>query len=617
MTDELSKSTELGESPTSFEPLTESKTDIARDLVPVVEDAQALARSLGLDPHPVKYWIIDQDEMNELIAYDGFQTRYPHWRWGMKYEQQRKKSQYLGGKAFEIVNNDNPAHAFLQKSNTMADQKAVITHVEAHADFFKNNQWFSDNPDAAEMLAAHADKIESIIEDAEVSREEVEEWIDHVLCIENTINQSVDVDEALDAVGDHSKDVDKKIAELEEKIDSLGLREEIEEDRFDEEWMRDQVEDELPTTGAKDVLAFIQKHGKQYDEERERAVDMEDWQQQIIAMLRREAYYFAPQRMTKVMNEGWAAYWESVMMGNEAFADESEIIDYANHQSAVLNSPGFNPYSLGKKLWEYIENTTNRQEVVDKLLRVDGISSETFHDAVDFDHLYTLLHHPDSDDIVKRNFSLTRRPNRSFLQRISQDELKEMSRFVLDDARYDSIEEAVEDVDYEAGWRRMREIRESHNDITFIDAFLTQEFVDENNYFTYEYSLEIDQMRVSSKAADDVKKKLLLELVNFGKPTIRVKDGNYNNRNELLLEHDYNGVILDLDQTRDVLERLFKLWGRPVNLRTIVKHADEGEQGFLYRYDGEEHRRISVDWEEVEDLAADEVDYSTKPEGWT
>ena len=48
---------------------------IASELESPVEEAANLAKKLGLDPYPVNYWIVDHDEMNELIAYDGFQTR--------------------------------------------------------------------------------------------------------------------------------------------------------------------------------------------------------------------------------------------------------------------------------------------------------------------------------------------------------------------------------------------------------------------------------------------------------------------------------------------------------------------------------------------------------------
>ena len=65
---------------------------IADELRAPAENARELARKLGLDPVEVTYWIVTHEEMNELIAYDGFQTRYPHWRWGMKYDRQEKQS---------------------------------------------------------------------------------------------------------------------------------------------------------------------------------------------------------------------------------------------------------------------------------------------------------------------------------------------------------------------------------------------------------------------------------------------------------------------------------------------------------------------------------------------
>ena len=34
--------------------------------------------------------------------------------------------------------------------------------------------------------------------------------------------------------------------------------------------------------------------------------ELRNWERDILAMVREEAYYFAPQAMTKVMNEGWA-----------------------------------------------------------------------------------------------------------------------------------------------------------------------------------------------------------------------------------------------------------------------------------------------------------------------
>ncbi len=650
----------------------------AERLEEVVEEASNLAEKLGLDPYPVNYWIVDYDEMNELIAYGGFQQRYPHWRWGMKYDRQQKQGQFLGGKAFEIVNNDNPSHAFLQISNSLADQKAVITHVEAHADFFNNNEWFglfADNPDAAAMLARHAEAIEEFMQDPEVDRSDVERWIDHVLCLEDNIDQHSPY-EAIDPDSD-APDIDT--GELDEELGELELSEEVRQQVFDDEWLEAQTEDgeaaTFPADPEPDVLGFLREYGKQYDDESGKATEMADWQKDVLEMIRREAYYFAPQKITKIMNEGWASYWESLMMADENFADADEFITYADHMSQVLGSPGFNPYSLGIELWEYVENTENRRHVAEQLLRVEGITWRNFHETIDFEDVLATLEPdeeianigPDALDrldpedsrvdaealerahdgeidvetypwkvltyegMAQRHYSLTKPQFRGFLTRISQSELERVSRYMFDDARYDSVAEALADAEYTVGWDRMREIRESHNDVTFLDEFLTQEFVDDNDYFTYEYMRSSDDYRVTSTDHEDVKKKLMLQFTNFGKPTIVVADGNYDNRNELLLDHKFNGIMLDIEQAKDTLERVFELWGRPVHLRTIAKEYDEHdvevarrrdrepeaiEQGRLISYDGMEFSETDLDWSEVEHLAASEIDYDTKPEEW-
>jgi stage V sporulation protein R len=647
-----------------------------------VERAAALAEKLGLEPYPVNYWIVDHDEMNELIAYGGFQRRYPHWRWGMAYDRQQKQDQFGMGKAFEIVNNDNPAHAFLQESNSLADQKAVITHVEAHADFFANNEWFGlfgdgdgdehTTPDAAAMLERHAETIAGYVEDPDIDREAVERFIDAVLCLEDTIDQH-----RAFARDDDRRERDDP-ADLRERLADLDLSEEVRRHAFDDEWLADVDETERASTLAAphtDVLAYLRDHGRQYDPETDKAVPFEPWQREVLDILRTESYYFAGQKMTKVLNEGWAAFWESVMMSGERFADTDEFVTYADHMARVLGSPGLNPYKLGKELWAYVENLTNRKEVVDHLLRVEGITWRNFHDAVDFEAVADLLapdpavasvtpetlSELDPDDprvdaaaleraragdvdvdrypwtvlttagLAERHFSLCRPQNRGFLERIRRSDLERLARYMFDDERYETVADAVEAVDYGAGWRRMRELRESHNDVTFIDAFLSEEFVTENHYFTYEFSETTGDFRVASPDAADVKRKLLLQFTNFGKPTVAVFDGNFDNRNELLLGHRYNGIQLDVEQAKRVLERVHDLWGRPVNLMTIVKEYDDQELnvarqrrrepeptevGKRIRYDGSRFETHDLDPDLEERIAASDVDYDTKPDDW-
>ena len=41
---------------------------------------------------------------------------------------------------------------------------------------------------------------------------------------------------------------------------------------------------------------------------------LKPWQRDVLSIIRDEAYYFAPQGQTKIMNEGWASFWHSTIM---------------------------------------------------------------------------------------------------------------------------------------------------------------------------------------------------------------------------------------------------------------------------------------------------------------
>ena len=66
---------------------------------------------------------------------------------------------------------------------------------------------------------------------------------------------------------------------------------------------------------------------------------------------------------------------------------------------------------------------------------------------------------------------------------------------------------------------------------------------------------------------------------------IAVRDGNYKNRGELLLEHTFNGVELDKSYARDTLANLYRLWNRPVHIETKL----DGTR-CLMTFDGSEHK---------------------------
>jgi stage V sporulation protein R len=69
-----------------------------------------------------------------------------------------------------------------------------------------------------------------------------------------------------------------------------------------------------------------------------------------------------------------------------------------------------------------------------------------------------------------------------------------------------------------------------------------------------------------------------------------VWDGNYKNRGELYLKHDFNGVELKTQYATDTLVNLHRLWGRPVHIETTLS-----DETTVLSYDGTQHHSRVTD----------------------
>ena len=56
-------------------------------LVAIQREIEGYARGYGLDFFQTIFEFVDADQLNAIAAYGGFPVRYPHWRFGMEYEQ--------------------------------------------------------------------------------------------------------------------------------------------------------------------------------------------------------------------------------------------------------------------------------------------------------------------------------------------------------------------------------------------------------------------------------------------------------------------------------------------------------------------------------------------------
>ncbi len=277
-----------------------------KDILAIQPEIEALARSYGLDFFPVIFELVDYDTMNQLAAYGGFPIRYPHWRFGMEYDQLAKGYRYGLQKIYEMVINTNPCYAYLMKSNALVDQKLVMAHVYAHCDFFKNNFYFSHtNRKMIDEMANHAIRIRRYID--RYGLETVENFIDVCLSLENLIDyHSPYIKRKVQQEVTNNGAVKPRIKKLKSKKymeKFINPPEFIEAQKKKLQEEQTQEAPSYPAQPERDVLLFLLEHAP-----------LENWQRDVLDIIREEAYYFAPQGMTKIMNEGWATYWHATMM---------------------------------------------------------------------------------------------------------------------------------------------------------------------------------------------------------------------------------------------------------------------------------------------------------------
>ena len=313
------------------------------------------AKRAGLDFFPVIFEMVRFAQMNELAATGGFPTRWHHWMFGQEYERMRKFYKFGLSKIYEMVINTDPCFAYLLNVNDVVDHKMVIAHVFAHCDFFKNNIWFAPtNRKMLDELANHGSRIERY--KSEEGEEEVEKFIDACFSIQDLIDIHAPVirkairkeEEGISLrepkkikVPEERRYLDRffnPIEWLEKERERLKKKEELE--KAIEKGLK------VPAEPVRDILLFLMEDAP-----------LEQWQRNILAILREENYYFSPIGQTKIMNEGWASYWHSKIMTEMGVLESGEVIDYAEHCGGTWHRSrrSINPYKLGLELWRDIE----------------------------------------------------------------------------------------------------------------------------------------------------------------------------------------------------------------------------------------------------------------------
>ena len=481
-----------------------------RNIIPTTFKA---VRDFGLDFYPTVIQMLTYDEISEVAAYGGFPVRFPHWKWGMEYNELQQGYEHGMHRIYEMVVNTNPCYIYCLDSNTLVDNVTVIAHALGHNDFFKNNVFFEKtSQNMMNELANHGTRVRKYMQ--RWGKEKVIEFLDHVLRIETLIDPANAWEQK-----EFKEPVirDKREYRHPRRLQLREGHEYMEPYINPKEWTDEQHEDihreevakeiGILKEPTKDIMRFIRDNAP-----------LQPWQADIVDMIYQEEMYFSPQRPTKMMNEGWASYIDFNIMARKGLVGLGQekhdmgIVDYAKHKMGVLGGKySMNPYKLGFCLFMDIEERWDK-----------GKFGKEYDECRD---------------------------------------IREKEEW---------------DKKLGLGHEKVLQVRKYYNDFTAISEFFTAEFCDKYEFFEWEHRPNGEYVLIS-RDYKKIRKSLMMDYMNGGLPDIRLEDDNLLNRGHLFLQHQWNGIPLYGKYTRDVLLSLRRLWGGNREVVIATKNNDNQE----------------------------------------
>jgi stage V sporulation protein R len=295
--------------------MSDPNTDAAyvADLESAIEKIWGIARRVGLDPYPVNFELVPATIMYEFGSY-GLPGRFSHWSRGKAYYRMKTEYDYGLSKIYELVVNTNPSYAFLMEQNDILQNKVVVAHVLGHTDMFKHNVYFKHTPpNMIDKVSVNADRIRKY--EFEHGTATVERFLDAVLAIDEHIDPNFQLKRAQATA--QAASASKEKTDRPDGIEGPDTFEDLlgpdtrAVARAEAE--RAAKRHKFPAEPEKDLLLFFAEH----------APSLEDWQRDILLIVREEMQYFVPQMQTKVLNEGWAC-----LVGNSLLLTNQGLIRY-------------------------------------------------------------------------------------------------------------------------------------------------------------------------------------------------------------------------------------------------------------------------------------------------
>ncbi len=304
---------------------------------------EKIARKMGFDPYKPQIEIITSEQMLDCYSSVAMPVMYNHWSFGKTFiQQERAYSKGIQGLAYEVVINTNPCIAYLMENNTATMQALVLAHASVgHSHFFKNNYLFKKWTDA-DTIVDYLKFARNFIKTCEekYGEKRVEQLLDACHSLQN-----------------HSIDKYKKAPSLKQELKKQRSKqwENYFEQTFNDLWrtvpknpVSKSEMSEQNQFPEENILYFIEKNSP----------ILEDWEREILRIVRKVSQYFYPQRQTQLLNEGFATFTHHLLMTemyDQGLIDEGSYLEFLQSHTGVVaqrgweskHYSGINVYALG------------------------------------------------------------------------------------------------------------------------------------------------------------------------------------------------------------------------------------------------------------------------------
>jgi stage V sporulation protein R len=345
-----------------------------------MEGCKDRARAAGLcfEDETLEYIVTNRDLL-ELTPKVMIPTLYDYWVHDVEILKEKGRYELYPGNPYETVINTRPAISFYNDNNPDWLNVMIFYHVLAHIDFFQNNHFFRHTWDDDFAGQALSDKrfIAKL-------RSEKGRWVDYVIeftrGIDNLVGYHGDLSRLNRPVQkDGSKRLDYYFDVFLQSVKNVKIHEYMKEIKrfneciamygeFGEKMFFSNIVKKYPefeaffdrhikenNNGNGDLIQFLIKNSDVLRKGDNR------WMTSVMHVVRKTSLFFQPQIRTKIMNEGWASYWHETLFLKDDRINGHEV-DFARINAGVTALPrvGLNPYALGMRLFQNIENMGNK-----------------------------------------------------------------------------------------------------------------------------------------------------------------------------------------------------------------------------------------------------------------